>query len=459
MYRYERMWTQIADAFKDYDDHLIFESLNEEGGWDSMNTDKSYELLNEINQKFVDIVRNSGGNNAERHLLIAGYQTNIDKTCDSRFKMPDDPENRCAVSVHYYDPAQFAILSEDASWGKAKTEWGTQDEIDYLNEKMDLLKTTFVDNGIPVIIGEYGVTLENKTQDQVVNFLSKVAEAAYTRGMCPMLWDTYYGDGTYTNYDRLNGTLKNPDLKAAYQAVLKEDVKQPCTITADSDEITVSYADGSFKFSASSDSDGKMSYSSSNEDIFTIDQDGNVTIKKAGTANIVVHVDSTDTYLPATPLNVQVTVSKIENPPTTPDTEMTVDYSVENTRDIELPDGWSWSKQYDLIPGETVEATAIYDDTNYKNRKVKVLITRKTEETSSDNSSDTSSADTSSSDNSSTASSSSSASGSTASTASASTSSAAKSADASPATGVGGGLAGITLAFAAAAFVTNRKKK
>ncbi|MDE5564123.1 MAG: glycoside hydrolase family 5 protein, partial [Oscillospiraceae bacterium] len=90
MKRYERMWSQISDNFKDYSDYLMFESQNEELGWDTVwnkwagNEGKveSYQLVNEINQKFVDTVRSSGGNNGERHLLISGYNTGIDVTCD-----------------------------------------------------------------------------------------------------------------------------------------------------------------------------------------------------------------------------------------------------------------------------------------------------------------------------------------------------------------------------------------
>ena len=118
--RYSIMWKQICDAFKDYDDYLIFESQNEELGWSSLwnrwggtdGKDKSYNLVNEVNQTFGDIVRSSGGNNPERHLLISGYNTDIELTCDPLFKMPEDPAQRMAVSVHYYTPAGFAILEE-----------------------------------------------------------------------------------------------------------------------------------------------------------------------------------------------------------------------------------------------------------------------------------------------------------------------------------------------------------
>lgn len=208
MTKYTRIWEQITEAFQDYDDKLMFESLNEEGGWDSLwnrysgKTDgkaDSFGLLNEINQKFVDIVRASGGNNPKRHLLIAGYNTDIDMTCDDEFVMPNDPENRCAVSVHYYTPPTFCILDADASWGKAKTDWGSEEDVELLLHYMDMLKEHFVDKGIPVIIGEYGVALKNKEMEPVRLFLSSVAKEAYSRDMCPVLWDI-----TNVFYDRNN---------------------------------------------------------------------------------------------------------------------------------------------------------------------------------------------------------------------------------------------------------------
>ena len=70
--------------------------------------------------------------------------------------MPTDSENRCAVSVHYYTPSTFCIIEEDVSWGKAQSEWGSEEDVAFLKENLDKLKTTFIDKGIPVIIGEYG---------------------------------------------------------------------------------------------------------------------------------------------------------------------------------------------------------------------------------------------------------------------------------------------------------------
>ena len=73
--------------------------------------------------------------------------------------------------------------------GKAKTTWGSPRDQRILEKDMEKLQTRFLDNGIPVIIGEYGCSTGNKTEDAVRTFLTAVARAAYSRGMCPMLWD------------------------------------------------------------------------------------------------------------------------------------------------------------------------------------------------------------------------------------------------------------------------------
>lgn len=213
--KYERIWTQLTKEFKNYSNKLMFESLNEEGGWEDIwnryskqgDKEKSYNILNDMNQKFVDIVRNSGGNNGKRHLLIAGYNTDIELTCDPLFKMPDDPEGRCAVSVHYYTPATFALIDKDVEWGKAQTEWGSESDIAELTKYMDMMKTNFVDKGVPVIIGEYSTATKNKTPEMIRKYLSSVCEAIYTRGMCPVLWDV-----TDVFYKRNEGKFIDPEL-------------------------------------------------------------------------------------------------------------------------------------------------------------------------------------------------------------------------------------------------------
>lgn len=223
MEKYTRIWEQVTDRFADYGDHLILESMNEEGCFDDLwnrysgsddGKAEAYGIVNCINQQFVDLVRDSDGNNPQRHLLIAGYATDVDLTCDEAFQMPQDEAGRYAVSVHYYTPPTFCILEEDADWGKAKTTWGSPRDQRILENDMDKLKSRFLDNGVPVIIGEYGCSTKNKTEETVRTFLTAVAQAAYSRGMCPMLWDV-----TSVFYDRNNCRMLDSQLEQDLQEI------------------------------------------------------------------------------------------------------------------------------------------------------------------------------------------------------------------------------------------------
>ncbi|MBQ4284585.1 MAG: glycoside hydrolase family 5 protein [Lachnospira sp.] len=198
MAKYKAVWNQLTKEFGGYDHRLIFESLNEEGCWDSVwnryaNTTagkaEAYGLLNEINQVFVDLVRSSGNNNSDRHLLIAGYATDVILTCDEAFVMPKDSANRCAVSVHYYTPANYCVLTENSSWAQVKTTWGNDEDKAELVNNMNLLKVRFIDKGIPVIMGEFGVVMDNKSKENATLFLTAVAKEAISRDICPVLWD------------------------------------------------------------------------------------------------------------------------------------------------------------------------------------------------------------------------------------------------------------------------------
>lgn len=204
---YKSMWTQIANRFKNYSEKLIFEGGNEEigdrlndenaltnGAKDVLTVNQRYECANKINQCFVDTVRSTGANNAQRFLLIPGYDTDIEKTNDKRFKMPQDAlPGRLMISVHYYTPSDYCILDKDASWAKCKTTWGTEFEKKSMKQNFAKMKN-FVDNGYGVIIGEYAVALRNEngkytkkngTELWLKNVLDNCDEYDY----CPFLWD------------------------------------------------------------------------------------------------------------------------------------------------------------------------------------------------------------------------------------------------------------------------------
>lgn len=112
--KYKACWKQIATRFQSYDEHLIFESMNEEfdGTYGTPNT-TYYSNINQLNQIFVDTVRATGGNNAKRWLMLPGWNTNINYTVGNYgFSIPSDSKctangKRIMISVHYYDPWGF----------------------------------------------------------------------------------------------------------------------------------------------------------------------------------------------------------------------------------------------------------------------------------------------------------------------------------------------------------------
>ena len=232
MLRFTRFWEQISEHFKDYDDKLLFESANEELGWHSIwnpwsgsNDEKeiSYRIVNEVNQKFVDVVRASGGNNAYRHLLIAGYHTNIDWTCDPLFIMPADPVNRLAIKVHYYEPFGFTHLEHDQSWANARWDWGTDADYRQLERELDKMVESFYSKGIPVVIGEYGMAKE-VSEEEMRMYTLAVTEAMFVRGFAPMLWcvQRNAGRGEMLFYfDRYSIGIVDPELEAGMKEIAK----------------------------------------------------------------------------------------------------------------------------------------------------------------------------------------------------------------------------------------------
>lgn len=198
MDKYTAIWTQLAEHYKDYSLKLILESANEELGHslgEGLSDDQRYTLTHDINQKFVDIVRASGSKNAQRFLLIAGFNTDINNTCDSRYVMPTDTiENHLLISVHYYTPSTYCIASEPSnSWGY-KESWGTDDDKAEMRRYFERMKK-FTDAGYGVVIGEYGVCEIkvngiNGLKPGAEDFAISVMTIAEEFGYCPMLWDT-----------------------------------------------------------------------------------------------------------------------------------------------------------------------------------------------------------------------------------------------------------------------------
>lgn len=223
MEAYKGMWQQIAERFRDYSDYLIFESANEELGGrfdensplycsDSVVTyltdDERYALTNKINQTFVDVVRATGGNNATRFLLIAGYSTNIDQTCDDRFQMPKDTaDSKLMVSVHYYDPWSYCGASSAVS----ATKWGKVSDYEYMDQQLAKM-TKFTEAGYGVVIGEYGALPgSDGLKDNTLAYHTAFLDACTKYNLTNCLWDC---SGLYK---RVSQTFADDDILAMYQ--------------------------------------------------------------------------------------------------------------------------------------------------------------------------------------------------------------------------------------------------
>lgn len=213
MQKYARIWQQIAQEFAGEGGHVWFESLDSDGCWDEIwqrgrhlaGKEEAYALLGEINQCFVDTVRHAGSGNLRRHLLIAGYADDIAYTCDPLFVMPEDTQNRCAVSVHFETPLAFTQLEADTPQKQARSFWGTSDDRIDMQLRFDLLKDRFTPEGVPVIISNFGCTQMNKELDSVEDYLVSVCTEATERGFCPVLWDAaggFYDRKKFRLYDR-----------------------------------------------------------------------------------------------------------------------------------------------------------------------------------------------------------------------------------------------------------------
>mgnify|MGYP000100797806 FL=1 len=229
--KYGKVWTQIADRFKDYEQHLIFESMNEEFNNDYGKPDeKAYDNINAYNQIFVDSVRATGSNNEKRWLLLPGWNTNIDYTAgdDYNFKIPTDKGckadgKRIMISVHYYDPFNFTIdenKTAKTQWGKYAVKnydnWGQED---YVDSQMALLNEKFVSQGYPVVIGEFGA--QDKTEkfadyNEFRRYWSEyLIKAAKKNGVVCVYWDNgYNGNKGFGIINRFDYTITQPDLIA-----------------------------------------------------------------------------------------------------------------------------------------------------------------------------------------------------------------------------------------------------
>lgn len=219
-------WEQIATHLRGFDEHLLFASANEPAVEDAA----QMAVLNSYHQTFIDAVRSTGGKNATRVLVVQGPTTDIEKTNKLMTTLPTDKvTGRMMVEVHYYSPWNFAGLTKDETWGKMFYYWGAGfhsttdternanwgEEAD-LEKNFKLMKTQFVDKGIPVLLGEFGAirrtTLTGDALTLHLNsrayYLKTVVKTAKANGLLPFYWDEgSLGNNGFGIINRTNNTV------------------------------------------------------------------------------------------------------------------------------------------------------------------------------------------------------------------------------------------------------------
>ena len=231
--KYQAIWSQIANTFRDYDSKLLFCAANEP----DVDSQAKTAVLLQYYQTFVNTVRATGGNNATRWLVLPGPSTNIDRTFDWMNSLPTDSAlGRLAIDVHYYDPYQFTLMTADESWGKMFYFWGqgyhsptmtdrnsNWGDEQWLNDQFEKMRTKFVDNGVPVLIGEFAaskrVGYADLTGTELTRHLAsrtyfdkQIVDVANLKGLKPIYWDNGFGGTNGSGvFDRNTAAVDDPD--------------------------------------------------------------------------------------------------------------------------------------------------------------------------------------------------------------------------------------------------------
>ncbi len=179
-----KVWTQIANRFKDYDNHLIFETLNEtrlKGSpqeW-SGGSAEGRDCINQFHQVSVDAIRGTGSKNAEREIMVSTYAASATEAAMDGLVLPSS--SNLIVSIHNYFPYELSL-------GENGKDWGTDADKKDLDRELDKLVDKFISQGIPVIMGEWGNLNHNNSEDRI-RHAAYYANGCIQRGICPIWWD------------------------------------------------------------------------------------------------------------------------------------------------------------------------------------------------------------------------------------------------------------------------------
>ncbi|MGN5382260.1 cellulase family glycosylhydrolase [Streptomyces lasalocidi] len=204
--RYRATWSQIAKAFRNEPAALLFESVNEPQ-FDEASAARRAELLHELNTSFHDIVRGSGGGNAQRLLVLPTIGDTPDQGLmdDLATTIRSLHDTRLVASVHYYGYYPFSVNVA----GQTRFDGAAQADLAKVFKRVH---DTFLARGIPTVFGEYGVLgydfgpSGGVERGEMLKYFEAFGAAARTRGVATFLWD----NGSF--FDRTSMKWHDPGL-------------------------------------------------------------------------------------------------------------------------------------------------------------------------------------------------------------------------------------------------------
>lgn len=207
----QAVWEQIATRFAEYDERLIFETLNEprqtgtdHEWWIDVNSEIGKECIdcvNQLNQAAVDTIRaNGNGYNRTRYIMVPGYCASADFALTDGFVIPTDnadAENRILVSVHAYTPYNFALAGENDQNSTDQFSIAEKNGTADIDNFMKRLYDKFISQGTGVVIGEFGARAKNNNVEARTEFAAYYVARARHYGITACWWDNnaFGGDG------------------------------------------------------------------------------------------------------------------------------------------------------------------------------------------------------------------------------------------------------------------------
>lgn len=217
------LWSQVAEYFKDYDQHLIFEGMNEPRAqgtsYEWTGNEEGYKTVNYLNQVFVDAVRGNGqGYNAERVLGIPGYAASNSAAALRAIEIPQfngEPLNNAMISIHCYSPYEFCLTDQQKTFSET-----TPSDTADIKRMLSDIKSLFNDNGIAAYIGECGATNSGNNIEARIAWFNYFGKVTREAGVPAIVWDNGVsgssGGECHKYFNRKTGELNDPELSEAF---------------------------------------------------------------------------------------------------------------------------------------------------------------------------------------------------------------------------------------------------